>query len=260
MKLRLFRNATVKLAIAGKTILIDPFLAPKGTRPSYTGRALNPLVDLPTSPEELLSGVDLVVVSHLHSDHFDPVAQSLVPKHFSLICQPGDEVKIRSYGFSDVTPLAGGIDLQGIRIERRDGSHGLGSVVQKMGPVVGFSVTAHGEPTIYWAGDTVLYAAVEAVIRDTKPDVIIIHPCGARWDGELIAMDAAEAVAVCKLAPGSVVIATHMEALDHTTVTRDDLKRYARRQGISLDQLKIPYDGEVLEFAVKPEARRPHSS
>lgn len=39
MKLRLFRNATVKLAIAGKTILIDPFLAPKGTRPSYTGRA-----------------------------------------------------------------------------------------------------------------------------------------------------------------------------------------------------------------------------
>jgi L-ascorbate metabolism protein UlaG (beta-lactamase superfamily) len=42
MKLRLFRNATVKLAIAGKTILIDPFLAPKGTRPSYTGRARRP--------------------------------------------------------------------------------------------------------------------------------------------------------------------------------------------------------------------------
>jgi L-ascorbate metabolism protein UlaG (beta-lactamase superfamily) len=260
VKLRLFRNATIKLSIAGKTILIDPFFAPKGTRPSYTGRALNPLVDLPADPEEILSGIDLVVVSHLHSDHFDPVAQSLVPKHFPLICQPGDEVKIPSFGFSDVTPLAGAIDVRGIRIERRDGSHGLGSVVQKMGSVMGFSMTAHGEPSIYWAGDTVLYAAVETVIAGTRPDVIIIHPCGAMWDGELIAMDAAEAVAVCKLASSSIVIATHMEALDHTTVTRDDLKLYARRQGISLDQLKIPYDGEVLEFAVKPEEGRPRSS
>jgi len=53
MKLRLFRNATIKLAIAGKTILIDPFFAPKGTRPSYTGRAPNPLVELPASVEEV---------------------------------------------------------------------------------------------------------------------------------------------------------------------------------------------------------------
>jgi L-ascorbate metabolism protein UlaG (beta-lactamase superfamily) len=248
MKLRLLRNATLKLDIMGKTILIDPFFAPKGSRPSFTGRAPNPLVELPASTEEILDGVELVVVSHLHADHFDPVAQSLVPKHLPLICQPGDEEKIRSYGFSDVTPLNDVIDWKGIRFERREGSHGLGPVLQKMGSVMGFSITAKGEPALYWAGDTVLYPAIEAIIADTRPEIIIIHSCGARWDGDLITMDAAEAVATCRLAPASTVVATHMDSLDHATVSRDELRRYSTEQGISQQQLLIPQDGETLQL------------
>ena len=251
MKLRLLRNATLKLEILGKTILIDPFFAPKGSRPSFTGRALNPLVELPATPEEILDGVELVVVSHLHADHFDPVAQSLVPKHLPLICQPGDEDKIRSYGFSDVTPLADVIDWQGIRFKRREGSHGLGPVVEKMGSVMGFSITAKDEPSIYWAGDTVLYPAIGAIIANTTPEIVIIHPCGARWDGDLITMDAKEAVATCRLAPASTVIATHMDLLDHATVSRDELRRYSIEQGVSLQQLLIPRDGETLQFAAR---------
>ena len=251
MKLRLLRNATLKLEILGKTILIDPFFAPKGSRPSFTGRALNPLVELPATPEEILNGVELVVVSHLHADHFDPVAQSLVPKNLPLICQPGDEDKIRSYGFSDVTPLADVVDWQGIRFKRREGSHGLGPVVEKMGSVMGFSITAKDEPSIYWAGDTVLYPAIGAIIANTTPEIVIIHPCGARWDGDLITMDAKEAVATCRLAPASTVIATHMDSLDHATVSRDELRRYSIEQGVSLQQLLIPRDGETLQFAAR---------
>ncbi|MBX9647133.1 MAG: MBL fold metallo-hydrolase [Xanthobacteraceae bacterium] len=252
MKLRLLRNATLRLDIQGKTILIDPFFAPKGSRPSFTGRAPNPLVDLPATPEEILDGVELVIVSHLHADHFDPVAQSLVPKHLPLICQPGDEDTIRSHGFRDVTPLADIIDWHGIRFERREGSHGLGPVVQKMGSVMGFSITANNEPSLYWAGDTVLYPAVEAIIATTMPEIIIIHSCGARWDGDLVTMDAAEAVATCRLAPASVVIATHMESLDHATVSRDELRRYSTEQGVSPQQLLIPQDGEALQLTARP--------
>ncbi|MCS3451200.1 MULTISPECIES: MBL fold metallo-hydrolase [Bradyrhizobium] len=248
MKLRLLRNATLKLEFLGRTILIDPFLAPKGTRPTLAGRAPNPLVDLPVSAEEILKGVELVIVSHLHSDHFDPVAQALVPKHLPLICQPGDEVKICAYGFSDVTPLTDSIDWQSIRLERREGSHGLGPVVDKMGSVMGFSIAAKDEPVVYWAGDTVLYPPVAKIIDETRPDVVIIHPCGARWGDDLIAMDAEQAIAVCRLASNAVVVATHLEALDHTTVTRADLRRYARERGIPTEQLLIPEDGVVLEF------------
>lgn len=249
MKLRLLRNATLKLDVRGRTILVDPFFAPKGSRPSFTGRALNPLVELPVSTAEILDGVELVVVSHLHADHFDPVAQALVPKHLPLLCQPGDEDKIRSHGFLDVTPLADSIDWHGIRLQRREGSHGLGPVVKKMGSVMGFSITAEGEPSLYWAGDTVLYPAVETIITDSKPDLIVVHACGARWDGDLITMDAAEAVATCRLAPQARVIATHMDSLDHATISRDDLKRTAREHGVTPQQLLIPDDGETLQLS-----------
>ncbi len=184
IKLLLLRNATLKLEIRGRIVLIDPFFAPKGSRPSFTGRAPNPLVELPATPAEILDGVELVVVSHLHADHFDPVAQSLVPKYLPLVCQPGDEHKIRSFGFNDVMPLTKVVDWNGIRLQRREGSHGLGPVVRKMGPVMGFSIAAKDEPMVYWTGDTVLYPPVETTIRDTKPEVIIITP--AERDGTAI--------------------------------------------------------------------------
>ncbi|MFX9239191.1 MBL fold metallo-hydrolase, partial [Acinetobacter baumannii] len=84
-----------------------------------------------------------------------------------------------------------------------------GPVVEKMGSVIGFSLEAPGEPTLYWSGDTVLYPAVEETIRSTAPDIIVIHPCGALWEGDPIAMDAEQAVAVCEAAPHAIVVATH---------------------------------------------------
>jgi L-ascorbate metabolism protein UlaG (beta-lactamase superfamily) len=248
MHLQLLRNATLKLEYAGTTILIDPYFAPKHSLPSYTGRSPNPLVELPIGTDEILDGVELVIVSHLHSDHFDPVAQSLVPKHLPLICQPGDEATIRAAGFEDVTPLLDRVEWHEIGIARHAGSHGLGPVVEKMGPVMGFSLRASGEPTVYWAGDTVLYPAVEAAIRTVDPDIIVIHACGALWDGDLIVMDAEQAVAVCAAFPRSIVVATHMEALDHATVNRADLRRVAQSRGIVSERLLIPCDGERLEF------------
>ena len=246
MKFQLIRNATLKLDYAGHTVLIDPYLAPKHSLPSFTGRSPNPMVELPVGIEDILEGVELVIVSHLHDDHFDSVAMQRVPKHLPLFCQPGDEAAIREAGFTNVTPLAGSATWEGLTLTRREGSHGLGPVVELMGSVMGFSLEATGEPSIYWAGDTVLYPPVAAVIRDTKLDVIITHSCGARWDGDLIVMDALETVAVCEAAPDAIIIATHMEALDHATITRQDLRRAAEEKGIAPSRLLIPADGEKV--------------
>ena len=91
MRLRLLRNATQRLRYARRELLLDPYFAPKHSRPSFTGRSPNPLVDLPCSPEEIMDGAELLIVSHLHSDHFDPEAQRLLPKDLPVLCQPGDE-------------------------------------------------------------------------------------------------------------------------------------------------------------------------
>lgn len=47
MKLKLLRNATLKLDFAGRTFLIDPDFGPRHSRRSFTGRSENPMVDLP---------------------------------------------------------------------------------------------------------------------------------------------------------------------------------------------------------------------
>jgi L-ascorbate metabolism protein UlaG (beta-lactamase superfamily) len=116
-----------------------------------------------------------------------------------------------------------------------------------MGEASGFVFEAAHEPTVYWAGDTIWCAAVAETIRRAQPDVIVTHSCGAMWgDRVLIVMDAAQTVAVCRAAPGSTVIATHMEALDHATITREALRKYANNHGVGPEQLLIPLDGEEI--------------
>lgn len=171
-----------------------------------------------------------------------------MPKTLPLICQPGDETTIRELGFTSVTPLTDSIDWNGIRLTRREGSHGLGPVVDKMGSVMGFSLEAEGEPSVYWAGDTVLYAPVAQTIAATHPEIVVTHSCGARWDGDLIVMDAAQTIAVWEAAPTAVIVATHMEALDHATVSRQDLRRAGDEKGIPASRLVVPADGETLSF------------
>lgn len=249
MKLQLFRNATLKFDYAGSIILIDPDFGPKHSRPSFTGRSPNPMTELPETTDEILAGVELVIVSHLHADHFDKVAQHLVPKRLPLICQPGDEEKIRSFGFTDVTPLNGELTVNGILLTRREGNHGSGPVLDKMGQVMGFTIDAEGEPSIYWAGDTILYPPVRETIEAASPDIIVTHSCGAKWDDVLIVMDAEQTVEVCRIAPEKTkVIATHMEALDHATVSRNDLQAYANARDIAKHRLVIPHDGETLHL------------
>jgi L-ascorbate metabolism protein UlaG (beta-lactamase superfamily) len=249
MQIQLIRSATLRFDYAEKSFIIDPYLAAKHTQPSYTGTSPNPLVDLPCSPFEAITGIEMVLISHLHSDHFDPAAQDLLPKDITIFCQPQDKAEIESKGFRNVIPVADAVNWQGITITRAPCQHGTGEVLKEMGNASGFVFSSGNEPTVYWAGDTIWCKAVADVIFRTRPDVIITHSCGARWgDHVLIVMDAEQTLAVCRAAPNSTVVATHMESLDHATVTREALRKYAEANGIGPEKLLIPLDGEKIAF------------
>jgi len=250
MKLQLIRNATLRLTYAGREILTDPYFAPKFSRPSFAGISPNPLVDLPCPPAEILAGAELLVLSHLHSDHFDPEAQRQVPKDLPILCPPENETRIREHGFQQVTPVAGSLDWQGITLTRTTGRHGSGTVLSEMGSVSGYIFQAPGEPLVYWAAETIWCEPVRAAIQKFKPDIILTHSGGAVWGPEkvLIIMDAAQTLTVCHTAPDADVVAIHMEALDHCTVSRADLRAAANAAGISDRQLLNPADGETLEW------------
>ena len=247
MQIQLIRNATLRMEYAHRRFIIDPYLAAKHTRPSYTGASPNPLVDLPCSPQEAIAGIEMALISHLHSDHFDPAARDLLPKAIPILCQPEDQAEIESMGFRSVIPVGDTINWQGIRITRTPCQHGTGAVLGEMGQRLRLCFEAENEPTVYRAGDTIWCEPVAETIHRTQPDVIITHSCGAMWgDHVLIVMDAAQTITVCRATPNSTIIATHMEALDHTTVTRAALREYAEAQGVGPKKLLIPFDGERI--------------
>jgi L-ascorbate metabolism protein UlaG (beta-lactamase superfamily) len=249
MELRLIRHATMRFRYAARSFITDPYLATMHTRPSYRGLSLNPTAALPCSPYEALAGIEMVVISHLHSDHFDPAAQDLLSKALPLLCQPEDRSELESMGFHNVISVAEAVDWEGITITRTPCRHGSGAVLEEMGDASGFVFSAPGEPTVYWVGDSIWYQGVADVIARTQPDIILTHSCGAVWgDDVLIVMDAAQTVAVCRAAPDRSVVAVHMESVDHATVTREALRAYAEAHGIGPRQLLIPLDGDTLTF------------
>lgn len=239
----------MRLKYGGRVIVTDPYLAEKHSLRSFAGISPNPLVDLPCTPAEAIAGADLVIISHLHTDHFDEVAKALLPVDTPILCQPGDEGEIEGKGFRNVTPLEDSLEWQGIDIVRTAGRHGSGELAEQMGMVSGFVLRAEGEPAVYWAGDSVWYEEVGRVIDSQEPDVVITHSSGASFgDSDPIVMDAKQTVAVCLAAPKASVVAIHMESLDHGTVSRNDLRALAESNGISDSRLLIPSDGETLTF------------
>lgn len=250
MRVKLIRSATISLQYSGHTILIDPFFAEKFSRPSFSGKSKNPLVDLPCSLSEIVKNIDTVLVSHLHSDHFDPTAQNYIDKSIPLLIQEEDELRVREMGFMDIRPIREKYQLGKIEIQRVLGKHGEGEVLKEMGISSGFYFSAEDEADLYWTGDTILYDKVTAFLLKQKPRFIITHSCGAVWgDNVKIIMDEVQTVEICKMLPQSTIIATHMDSLDHCTVSRQQLREYADRNNISRNQLIIPNDAEELVFA-----------
>ncbi|NCB41995.1 MAG: MBL fold metallo-hydrolase [Clostridia bacterium] len=249
MKLTLIRSATLKMEYGGTCFLIDPAFSDKLTGPSFAGKSKNPLVDLPFRKENIMEGVDWVIVSHIHSDHFDKAAQDYIRKDRPVLCQPHEESAIRGMGFAHVVPLEKEMEISGIQLSRTGAKHGSGSVLTEMGVASGFLFKAPGEPSVYWCGDTVLYEEVQKVLNEKNPDIVITHSSGAVWgDNVKILMDEKETIEICKILPQSKVVAVHLNSYDHGTVFRDTLRNFAEENGVLGAQLIIPQDGETLYF------------
>lgn len=68
-------------------------LAGKGTYPTFPETIRRSVESLPTSIDNILDGVDAVIVTHLHLDHFDNVAKNVLPKNIKMIVQNEADTK-----------------------------------------------------------------------------------------------------------------------------------------------------------------------
>ncbi|HEU0163942.1 MAG TPA: MBL fold metallo-hydrolase [Thermomicrobiales bacterium] len=248
MKIWLLRNATLVLDYGERTILVDPMLDPAGARPAVANTPndlRNPLVELPLPIDEILSGIDALLVTHLHQDHFDSTAKERLAKTLPLIGQPEDVERLTVDGFTNLLPVDDERLWEGIAIRRTRAQHGTGEIAKLMAPVSGFVLEAEGEPTLYLAGDTIWYEPVAAVLATHRPDVIVLNGSGARFNvGDPILMTAEEIAAVQQAAPWATVIVDHLEAINHCLETRAYIDRRLGELG-ARDRVIIPADGEL---------------
>ena len=254
MNIKQIRNATIVVEYAGKKFLIDPMLAEKGTYPPFPGSIkqdqYNPTVSLPTSVDEIISGVDAVIVTHLHLDHFDEAAQRLLPKDIKMFVQNEEEAKeVQNSGFQNVEVLTKDTVFEGIQLVKTKGEHGRGEELLKlMGEVCGVVFKHPSEKTLYVAGDTVWYEGVQEELSTYKPDIIVVNGGDNQFIeyGSLI-MGKEDIYEVHKAAPNAKIISVHMEAVNHWALSREELKNFSKEKGFS-SHILVPEDGESYTF------------
>jgi L-ascorbate metabolism protein UlaG (beta-lactamase superfamily) len=203
----------------------------------------NPLVELPEPPAVVVQGVDAVLVTHLHRDHLDDTAVSLLPADVPVLCQPPDAAALAERGFADVRAVDPELEWNGVRVVRTAGRHGTGELGAALGPVSGFVLKAAGEPVLYIAGDTIWCDEVRAALDEHRPDVVVVNASGARFlEGDPIVMTADDVVAAARHAPVARIVAVHLEAINHCLETRADLHQRLHEEDLG-DRVTVPEDG-----------------
>ncbi|MCT2347210.1 MBL fold metallo-hydrolase [Niallia taxi] len=254
MKITQIRNATIIVEYAGKKILIDPMLAKKNTYPAFPNTIRqdqgNPSVDLPISVNDIISGVDAIILTHLHLDHFDDAAKELLPKEIKMFVQnQNDAEQVKSFGFQEVEVLTKDTVFEGIQLIKTTGEHGRGEkLLELMGEVCGVLFKQPTEKTLYIAGDTVWYNGIQQELDTHKPDIIVVNG----GDNQIIEfgsliMGKDDIYEMYKAAPQSKIISVHMEAVNHWGLARAELKTFINDKGIS-DHILVPDDGESYIF------------
>jgi L-ascorbate metabolism protein UlaG (beta-lactamase superfamily) len=206
----LLRHATIVVEIAGQSIVVDPMLDPAGARGPIANSPEprdNPLVDLPSNVDEVLTGLVAAVVTHLHADHLDAAgARFLARERLATFGQAVDLESLAERGVAPASKIGSG-GIGEVRLHRTDGEHGVGEIGERLGPVSGV-VLEHGDERIYVAGDTIPCPAVDAAMLRYDPTTVVLNAGGARFlVGDPITMTALDVVEFGRRHPAVTVVA-----------------------------------------------------
>ncbi|WKT00788.1 MBL fold metallo-hydrolase [Gallibacterium salpingitidis] len=254
------RNATARINIAGNTFLIDPYLATKNSYPGFEGtvnsQLRNPRIDMSMPAEQVIKGIDAVIVTHTHPDHWDIAAQKLLPKNLPIFVQnAGDARIIREQGFKDVRVLGKNTEFNHVKLTKIPGQHGTDimyanpKLAELAGDAMGVVMQAKGEKTLYIMGDTIWTHQIDFALNTYHPEVIVMNTGYAQltgFDGSII-MGTQDVAKAYKVAPTSKLITVHMDAVNHTVVSSNDMRKFVKQHQLQ-DRVAVPKEGETLKY------------
>ncbi len=243
--------------------MIDPMLCEKGMLPPFARfrhkSRKNPLVSLPENAPEILKKITYCLITHSqkfgvkalqHTDHLDAVGEAFLRENDIPVGTREQDVSyLKKYGLTvDVgliywQPTS---FLEG-EITAVPALHGHSWIHNLMANGSGFYLQLPNEPTIYISGDTVYTKNVERVLTELKPDIAVMASGSASLDiSDPILMPLEELVTFVQTSP-KIVVANHLEALNHCPTSRSQLKQTLEQKGL-MSKTFIPNDGETLSF------------
>jgi L-ascorbate metabolism protein UlaG (beta-lactamase superfamily) len=264
-------TATVLVRFAGFTVLTDPNFLHRHevVRLGYGLRSRR--LTEPAMQIEQLPGLDLIVLSHFHEDHFDRVAEARLDRELPIFSTPHATEKLARRGFADARALT---TWQSRRIQKgpyrldvtaMPGRHGPAVFSALLPPVMGsmldFSTVA-GERLLrlYISGDTLVYEALHDIPRRYPGvDLALLHLGGTRAFGVLVTMDGRQGVEAMRIVDPKVAIPIHYDDYDVFESPLEDFQHEVRRAGLE-DRVHYLAHGDEYRFSVPARLEtQPHA-
>ena len=227
---------------AGKVLLIDPWLT-------------NPVFDRGKEEIAALAHIDLILVTHGHSDHVGNAVEigkrtraklvatfDLSAAIVSVLGYPSELADIETTGH-----MGGTLDLLGgeIAVTFVPAWHGSGVSKDETAPSIyagnptGLVSALRGGPTIYHTGDTDLFSDMALVSRFQKIDTMLV------CIGDHFTMGPDRAAEAVKLVHPREVIPMHYGTFPVLTGTPETFERELKRRKLKT-QLRVMKIGETI--------------
>lgn len=104
------------------------------------------------------------------------------------------------------------------------------------------------EKTLYVARYTVWYDAIQEEIDTHQPEIIVVNGGNNQFfEGGSLVMGKEDIHETHQAAPHAKIIVSHMEAVNHWALSREEVKGFIHEKGMSSHVL-VPDDGESYSF------------
>ncbi len=255
-------NATMLIKAGDLVVLTDPNFLHKGQYAWLGHGIVSRRRHGPALTVDQLPPIDAIVLSHLHGDHWDRVAQKGLDRNLPIITTPHAAPRLRKRGFEQATALAtwqahtitkGGLTLTATSLP---GRHAPGWTQKLLPPVMGtmldFSTDGDRRRRLYISGDTILVDELKEIpVRFDAIDAGVLHlggtriPMGALPFGLTVTMDDQQGAGLVQMLDLPKVIPIHFNDYTAFASPLEDFVEEMKRRELGERIIQIERGGAV---------------
>ena len=255
-------TATVLIRYAGFTILTDPNFLHSGDHVHLGYGLTSKRLTDPAIEIEDLPPLDFVLLSHLHGDHFDRVAERKLNKAVPIVSTRHATRYLEKVGFTRTRALETWEPIEvekgraSLRLTAMPGTHGPGPFGAVLPPVMGSMMDFRDEARrvhlrMYISGDTLIHDRLREIPRRFPDvDLALLHLGGTKVLGIVVTMDAEQGLEAMRLIDAGTTLPIHYNDYEAFESPLEDFQQAVREADL---EHKVHYlaHGDTYEFETK---------